>query len=225
MSRRRLTPLVLAAATAAALSAPTGAHAATTSSTCSKASTARGVTRIAKSKLGVVFTRDRKPVFIPGATLLGCAYGGKVVKLSRICCEGERVKVGGTFVFYAYQGSAEGDETDKVGLYDLKTGKRLKFKKLRPNAEGPDPEIETGGNAYSLTVTSKGSVAWIQEITDDNGEPTGSLELRIADGPKRSERIADTGKLSKDSVKLSADEKTLTYTKDGATKTVQLTAP
>ncbi len=226
MRRRCLAPLVIAAVVATAILAPAGtAHAAATPSTCAKASKARGVTRIATSRLAVVFTRDPKPVSIPNATLYGCAYGGRVLRLSKICCEGQKVKLAGTFLFYAYRGSAEGDETDKIGLYDLKKGKRVKFKKLRPNEEGPDPEIETYSTAYSMTVTSTGSVAWIVPLFDANDEFLDDYELRIADRSDRAERIADRGKLDKNSVRLGSDEKTLTYRKDGATKTGAISSP
>jgi hypothetical protein len=219
MTRRHAGSLVISAAAALAAVVPGTAQA--RASTCRSASTASATTIVARDKVAVVFTRDRKPS-LPNADLLGCVYGGRVFALKSICCEGEQVSLAGRFLAYSYQGSAIGDETAKIGLYDLRTGKRLGFTKLRPNSEGPDPEIETYSSVRRLAVTSSGAVVWLIEVQDSDGLATGSYELRAADGKTRKERVVDSGKLDPKSMKISRDEKTLTYTKNGAAKSVSL---
>src|SRR3954464_240159 len=122
MNRRQAAPLLMAAAAAIAVLAPGTAEA--KSSACRTASTARGVTVIARDKDAVVFTRDRKPS-LPNADMVACVYGGPVFALKGICCDGEQVSLAGRFLAYSYIGSAIGDETAKIGLYDLKTRRHL----------------------------------------------------------------------------------------------------
>jgi len=47
-------------------------------------------------------------------------------------------------------------------------------------------------------------------------------ELRAADGTARKERIVDSGNLDLKSLKISRDEKTILYRKDGADKSAKL---
>lgn len=125
---------VVAAVVAAAALAPGTAQA--RSSACSAASKARGSKIVARDKLAVVFIR-------PGETLFeACTYGGPVFKLKAICCEGERVRLAGRFLAYTYKGSGIGDETSRLGVYDLKKKKRVRIAKFNPNG-GSNPETST----------------------------------------------------------------------------------
>lgn len=208
MSRRLVGFVVAAAAVAAAALVPRTAPA--RSSACREASKARGSKILARDKVAVVFSRR-------GETFLkGCTYGGPVFKLKAICCEGEQVRLAGRFLAYTYTGTAIGDETNKLGVYDLKKGKRESIAKLDPTGEGPDPEIETGSFVEQFAVTSKGSLVWLVDaVTADQGS-NGRYELRAADGTPPKERIVDSGNLVPKSLEISPDEKTILYRKDGA---------
>ena len=147
-----------------------------------------------------------------------------VTKLN-VCCEGERFVLGGTFVGYTYQGSAIGDESNKVGMYDLSTGKQRHIVKINPNGEGPDPEIETFSYVVRMVVTRTGAMAWIvpAPLHDANGGVSDTdFVLTAVDGNPLTERIIDTGHIDPKSVKLAADGHTLTWTRDGAPQTTAL---
>ncbi|MEA2375362.1 MAG: hypothetical protein QOD53_1825 [Thermoleophilaceae bacterium] len=210
------------AASAVAVTALLGAitpaaHAATRSPSCRSAVKAPGTKIIARDRLAVVFLGRRQTFF------RGCAYGHPVRKLRAICCENEKVRLGGRFAAYTYTGSAIGDETSKVGVYDLRSGRRERFTKLQPNSEGGDPaEIETASFVEDFAVNSRGSLVWLIDQTDADGNPTGQFELRAADGPARTERIVDAGKLGRRSVSLSSNGKTIRYRKDGMDQTAPL---
>jgi hypothetical protein len=207
---------VAIAALVAACALPAASSSAA-SSACRSASQARGTKIVSQGKLAVVFLPRN------ASTYRGCVFGGSVRKLKAICCEEETAHVGGRFAVYTYSGTAIGDETSKVGVYDLRSGKRVRFTKLDPTGEGGDPaEIETYSFVSASAVTPSGSPVWLGEKVDGDGNPTGDLELRAADGPKHTERIVDNGKISAKSVKISADGKTLTYTKDGAPQAAPL---
>jgi hypothetical protein len=222
MSMRQAGLVVVAAAVATAALAPGTAQAA--SSTCSAASKARGSRVVVRNKVGVVFTRDPAANPFSEARLRGCTYGGPVFKLTAICCEGQRVRLAGRFLAYSVQGSAEGQETDRLGVYDLKKRKRIKFKKLVPNRGGLGPgEIETAADVPDFAVTSKGSLVWLVDVrTDENRVVEGQYELRAADGPARTERIVDSGKIDPTSLRISRDERTISYRKDGVAKSAPL---
>ena len=119
-----------------------------------------------------------------------------------------------------YKGSGIGDETSRLGVYDLKKKKRVRIAKLNPNG-GSNPEIETGLFVAQFAVTSKGSLVWLisGERVEEVADPP---ELRAADGTARKERIVDSGNLDLKSLKISRDEKTILYRKDGADKSAKL---
>lgn len=167
-----------AAPSAVAKSAPSGP--------CHKASTAAGMTIVAKSAKGVVFQNAR-------GIFRGCAYKPARVRVLDICCQSERVRVAGVFAAYVAQGTAIGDETDKIGVYDLRSGKRRAIRKLSPNSEGGGIEIDTGNQITIFRVARDGGVAWIQTTRNADASPSPVLQVRAAGGRHRWERIVDEG--------------------------------
>jgi hypothetical protein len=218
MNIRTASVLAVAALAATITPAATAAgHAKAGPSACRSAAKAPGTEVVARDKVAVVFISRKQTVF------KGCTYGGTVRKLRAICCESEKVRLSGRFAAYTYTGTAIGDEASKVGVYDLRSGKRERFAKLEPNSEGGDPaEIETNSYLEDFAVNSHGSLVWLIDTLDSDGEATGEYELRAADGPARTERIVDSGKLGRKSLSLSANGKTIRYRKDGAKRTAPL---
>jgi hypothetical protein len=213
--RRHSFLLVAIAALVVAVGLPASAPA--SSSACRSASKAHGAKIVAHDKVAVVFSVKKQTAF------QGCAYGHAVRKLSAICCELEKVRLSGRFAAYTYSGTAIGDETSKVGVYDLRSGKRERLAKLEPNSEGGDPaEIETGSFVENFAVNSHGSPVWLIDQLDANGQPNGQFQLRAADGSAHTERIVDSGNIARKSLSISSDGKTIRYTKDGAAQTAPL---
>ena len=151
----------------------------------------------------------------------GCAYGHPVRKLTNICCEGERIRLAGLFVAYTYTGTAIGDETNKLGVYNLTTGRLERIAKLAPHSEGAGREIETGSFVPAFTVTSRGVLVWVQDVLTSFDDPacsrceTGKFELRAADGSPLSERVVDSGKIEPRSIRVDRQERSVLYRKDG----------
>jgi hypothetical protein len=74
--------------------------------------------------------------------------------------------------------AAIGDETSKVGVYNLHSGKRERFTKLEPSSEGGDPaEIDT--NSY-VRRRNHGGLS-----SDDFPVATRQLLRRRGDEPHR----------------------------------------
>ncbi|MCA1656679.1 MAG: hypothetical protein LC713_03045 [Actinobacteria bacterium] len=184
--------------------------------TCRQASQAPGVHVIARNSTAVVFRTHKGSIF-------GCRRSGRRAYRVDVCCEGEKFKLAGHFLAYEYQGSAIGDETVKIGLIDLKNGRPRVFAKLEPNSEGPGQEVETYSFGVPFFVTSTGSLIWFQApIADNTGKPLGAPELRAVDGSPAAERVVDSGNIDAKSIRLGADQRTITYTKDGQPQTAQL---
>ena len=196
--------LVIAAVVVAAALAPGTAPA--RSSACSVASKANGSKIVARSEVAVVFSRRGE------RSLLGCTYGGPVFKLNAICCEVEQARLAGRFFAYTYTTTAIGDESSRLGVYDLKRRKREKVANVR--------ELDTGSFVTQLAVTSRGSLVWL--INGQREEGADPPELWAADGPARKKRIVDSGNLDLKSLKISRDEKTILYRKGGAAMSVPL---
>lgn len=197
-----------------ATAAPGHASARASSSSCSAGSHARGSRIVARDGQAVVFLRR-------GVTYDGCLYGHSVLKLSNICCEGERVRLAGHFVAYTYTGTAIGDETNKLGVYNLRTRRVERIVKRTPNAEGPGREIETSSFVPAFRVTSHGALIWLQDILTSFDDPncasceTGKAELRVADGTPPRERVVDSGKIPARSLKVARNERSISYTNNG----------
>jgi hypothetical protein len=203
----------MGAAVLAVAFAPAAAQA--RSSSCSAASTARGSKIVRRDRVAVIFRRHGSSV------LRGCAFGHRVLKLSEICCEGERDRLAGHFVAYTYQGTAIGDETNKLGVINLVTGRLERMIKLAPHSEGGGREIETGSFVPDFEVSSHGALVWIQDVLTDFEDPhcagceTGKFELRAADGKPPREHVVDSGKISPRSLRISRDHRSILYTKGG----------
>ena len=129
-----------------------------------------------------ILARNRSAVlFRRHGNTYGCLRRARRVTKLNVCCEGERFVLGGTFVGYTYQGSAIGDESSKVGMYDLSTGKQRHIVKINPNGEGPDPEIETFSYVPRMVVTRTGAMAWI--VLPPSTTPTGACRTPTSSSP------------------------------------------
>jgi hypothetical protein len=170
---------------------------------------------VARDRRAVVFRRRG------GTYLRGCAYGHPVRTLTNICCEGEQIRLAGLFLAYTYTGTAIGDETNKLGVYNLATGRLERIAKLAPHSEGAGREIETSSFVSTFAVTSRGVLVWVQDILTSFDDPacsrceTGKFELRAADGRPLSERVMDSGKIEAKSVRVDPSERSVFYRKDG----------
>jgi hypothetical protein len=195
----RYTSLLLLAACAATVAAAPAASA-KSSPTCAALAKQNHYKTFARSKEAIVFGRAGKRV------VRGCVTGARRSFLLDALCCGPRFKLAGRYVGYAYEGSAIGDETSKVGAIDLRTGKNVSYPKIAPNMEGAGREIETGSQVAAYFITKSGTLVW---VTYDQ---TGGT-IHAGD---RAERVVDQGAIDLKSVKVSADGRTITYTKDGA---------
>lgn len=205
---------VLLLATVAALAQlPASAPGATTGKRppkCGAASKAGNAKIVDRSRQAVVFRR--KQVYY------GCVYGSREVrKYQELCCQNVRVDVAGHFMGYTYEGTAIGDESNKLGAFNLRTGTQLKIAKLAPNSEGGGREIDTSAIVPDFLITATGALVWLQA-------PAGSdqYELRAGDGTPRRERVVDSGMIAPKSLKRGAGGKSVKYTKDGAAATAKL---
>ena len=201
--------LVVVVAAAAAFTALPAAPASAAQS-CSSASKARGASVVASSDTAVVFGNGR---------YYGCLYKkGKVRKLPVSCCFPERFTLGGRYVAYTFRGSAEGDETDRIGLYDLKTGK---VKNLDPGNTFEPNVIDTGQIIFGFFVRTNGTIAWLQTSGDQQASVPGPNQVHVV-GPDGVNRVIDEGNIPQGSLGLSSDGKTLYWLKDGAPQTAVL---
>jgi hypothetical protein len=146
---------------------------------------------LARSSAGVVFERR--------TNLYGCTYRQHKVRVLRTCCTDLEFKVAGVYAGYAATGSAIGDESTKLGVFDLRTGKLRAIRKLSPNSEGGGREIDTNGHVTAFRLSKSGGLAWIQSNGHfDSSQPGPGTygpdqELRAAAGAHPWERVVDTG--------------------------------
>src|SRR4051794_33714124 len=187
---------VVLAAFAALPAAPASA-----APSCRSASTARGTRVVTVSETAVVFTRK--------ANYYGCLYKkGNLRKLPVSCCFPERFTLAGRYVAYTFRGSADGDETDRIGLYDLKTGKG---KNLDPGNTFEPNVIDTNQIIFGFFVRTNGTIAWLQ--TTDPATDEGPNQVHVV-GPDGVNRVLDEGNIPQGSLGLSSDGKTLYWLKD-----------
>lgn len=87
-----------------------------------------------RSAEAIVFKRGRDDGF---DKLYSCLFADG--KLRRIAPEFQlgTYKLGGHFLAYVYAGSAIGDESDKIGVLNLRTHRNRLIKHLDPTSEGP----------------------------------------------------------------------------------------
>lgn len=207
----RTSGLVLLAAVVAAAFSPGSSlgAAAATRPECRAASKTDGARIVDRSRLAVVFRR--KDAFY------GCVYGSRAVRrYGALCCEGVRVDVAGRYVGYTYQGTAIGDGSNKLGVFNLRTGTRGRIAKLDPTSEGGGPEIDTGALVPDFLVTSTGALVWLRSLG------AGEYELRAGDGEPLKERIVDTGRIRATSLARSDGGRSVTYVEDGVMITTRL---
>jgi len=199
--------------TVALLAACPGAQAGP--SGCARASHARGTKIRGHDAVAVVFTREE-----PGGIrdYYACLKAGRrVIGIPHLCCSDVQFKLAGRFLLYTYRGSAIGDESNKIGLLDLRTGRLEPVAKLHPHAEGAGREIDDGELVVKLLVTSAGAAFWLEYPTAASEPP---YDLRGAIGTPKAERIIDAGKIDPSSLRLSRDGRTLLFTNGGLPKSV-----
>jgi Ca2+-binding RTX toxin-like protein len=121
------------------------------------------------------------------------------------------VKLAGRYVAYATPGSAIGDEFDRMYVYDIRAG---------------HPVIQEASNSIgSIALKPNGSVAWIQySLVRPANSDTNVFEVRKESMAERQgnvliERAAGIGPRS---LKLTGDGASVTWTRDGATRTAPL---
>jgi len=202
---------------------PASSALARTGGTCRHDSRARGAHVLARSREAVVFSRG-------AGGYRGCVYSGGRVRKLDVCCENVVFKVAGRFAAYTYTGSAIGDESNKLGVYDLRTGRLRPIAKLAPSSEGAGREIDTSSTVTSFLVTAAGSLAWIQKVRTATGSPEpGSAfrlgpdsEVRAASGAHPRETILDRGNIGPRSLRVT-HRHTLAWTRDGSRRTAPIT--
>jgi hypothetical protein len=194
------------------LAVPAGAEA-KAGNACRSASKADGVEVMARNSTGVVFRRKSLNIF-------GCTY--KKAKVRRLHAPYTDItfKIAGHYAAYTAQGSAIGDESSKVGVFDLLTGK------LRVG------DIETDGFVKALALSKSGGIAWIQDNLhpQTSGEPGPGQygpdqALRAATPSHRAPHVVDTGSTDNTGgglARLRLRSGVLSWTNQGVAKTAKL---
>jgi hypothetical protein len=163
ISSRSLLLVVAVAAVACAATAPAPASAAT--NPCRAESMRPGSTILAATKDAVVF-RSRKY-----KTEAACTYRDKRITVigGFACCQLVRYALSGRYLAYAARTDQADFEVDEMGVVDLRTGKRLRYKK-----QSASTTVDTNGYVESFFVTSRGTLVWSQTFfqneahTDEN---------------------------------------------------------
>jgi hypothetical protein len=188
---------------ASSSAAPSGA--------CHRAAVAPAAEVLAKSTAAVVFARN--------GAIYGCTYKQAKVRRLETCCDALKFRVVGVFAGYTASGSAIGDESTKLGVFNLKTGRLRAIRKLDPSSEGAGREIDTGAFVTVWRLTSAGELAWVQAVRHADGTLGPEQELRAAAGRRPWERVVDTGTIAK----LSIDGR-LRWTNQGISRSTHLDA-
>ncbi|MEA2297333.1 MAG: hypothetical protein QOF77_269 [Solirubrobacteraceae bacterium] len=178
---------------------------------CRAASHAPSTKIRAADRLAVLFTRRDGPGGV--RNFYACLRDGhRLVPIPNLCCSDVQYRLAGRFLAYTYQGSAIGDESNKIGVIDLRTGRLEAITKLAPHSEGGGREIDDGEIIVRLLVTPAGTAFWLEHPTSTSRGP---YDLRGATGRPKAERIIDTGNVDPKSLRISHDGRALLYTKDG----------
>lgn len=201
----RSSVVVLSLLLGAANAGPAAARPAARS--CDAAAAARGMTVAAHGARGSVYARDGE--------YFTCVRSRVRLHHVTSCCSDARFRLRGVWAASVSQGSAIGDETDKVAVVDMRTGRLRPVRKFAPTSEGAGPEIETSSFVSRLVLAADGAVAWIQRTRHADGTLGPDLELRAVAGRRAWERVVDAGALAPGSLRLSAG--TLTWKKAGVT--------
>jgi hypothetical protein len=202
---------VVAAAVACLAAVPAPAQAATNS--CRAESMRSGNTVHSANRAAVLFASRRLKQDV------ACTYKDRrLVRLgSVVCCQLERYALGARYLGYAYRLDEADNEVDELGVFDLKTGKRLRYKQTSGAST-----VDTNGYVRSFYVTAKGTLAWVQafQANDAQPNPTDIAVRAIAAGGTT--QTLDTGNIDSSSFAISVGGKTLYWSKDGAVKSAPI---
>jgi hypothetical protein len=122
------------------------------------------------------------------------------------------VKIAGRYIAYATLGSGIGDEVDRVYVYDVVAGRQLIVE-------------PTYSYVSALALKSNGSVAWIQGavIYGRDGSRQRMEVRKVSLTERQGNVLLDIGSgIAPKSLKLSADAKSVSWMRDGATRTATL---
>ena len=169
---------------------------------------AKGSHVIVKSKEAVLYTR--------GFYHYGClASTGRPVRLldegGGFTEAGEAgPKLAGRYVAYITQGSAIGDEFDRVYVYDLKVGRQFFF--------------WSSNFVQDLELKRNGSVAWIQaSIANFPGDTFGYEVRKFGNEENEGTVLVDRGTdIDRHSLTLTADRNGIAWTRGGTARTAPL---
>jgi hypothetical protein len=188
---------VLSLAALLVSAAPAAAH------HCRASSTSRGATIVYRTSEAVVFNK--------GVYTYGCLYRpGDVRRLPTEGGEVDDFVQSGRYLAYSTSGSAIGDEFDRVYVFDLKTGRLLR--------------------TYSSTFVSKivvkrnGSAAWVQaSVVQSPAEGQPVREVRKGEVGEVDDELLDrSAGVVPESLALSADRTTVSWTRDGAQRSAPI---
>ncbi len=213
LNRACLASIVLAAS--AAIGSP--AQAAPSPNRCTTASHRSGAHIDRRNTRAVVWHRN-----VAGERrVYACVFRDRVVRRLRSDPSG-RLKLRGTWLAYVYAGSAIGDESDKIGVVNLRTGRNRAIAHIDPSSEGQLDETDNGGSIPNFAIATNGTVAWLTTAPlRDPGVDRTQLTLRVGDGRRPAERIVDQGRIARLSLRVNAAGTRVTYTKDA----IALSAP
>ena len=211
LRRRPICLCVALAALACAVTAPAPAAAATNS--CRAESTRSGNSIVVANRTGVVFNSRRLK------DVVACTYKDRrLVRLRGVCCQFERYQLGARYLGFAYRLDEADNEVDEMGVYDLKTGKRVPFSKQ----SGPTT-VDTGGFVESFHVTAKGGLAWIQLFRpEDNGTPDPNDVGVYTIAPGGQPQQLDRGNIDPNSFAVSSGGRTAYWTHDTVVKSAPI---
>jgi hypothetical protein len=171
------------------------------------ASRSKGARIVVKTREAVMFTK--------GLYYYGCLSSLGIVR--RLPEEGGGIDVtaphlpalAGRYVAYATSGSAIGDEFDRLYVYDLRAG--------RPFL------IESSTFIRGIVLKRNGSVAWIEAAPADAGDQPVWDVRKWANEEREGSVLVDRGAdLDPDSLALSADRTSISWTRGGAPRTASL---
>jgi hypothetical protein len=212
--RHSLRLFIAAAAIACVAAIPAPAAAATNS--CRAESIRSGSTILLATSQAVVFRSKRYK------TEVACDYKDRriVVIGGFVCCQLPRYALasGGRYLGYAIRLDQADFEVDEMGVVDLKTGKRQRY-----SGQSAATTVDTNGYVKSFHVTSRGTLAWLQEwfVNEAHPEDNDYAVRSIAPGKDTTE--LDTGKtIDPSSFAVSSGGKTAFWVKDGATKSAPI---
>lgn len=160
-------------------------------------------------------------VFGKAGEFYACANAVRRLRHVAMCCDAAQWRIRGRWAVYIAQGSAIGDEFDKLGIAALRTGRLRAIRKEAPNREGgTGGEIETASFVRRLVLGTGGAIAWTQAVRHEDGTLGPDVELRAVAGATAWERIVDTGAVDPASLTLSSGR--LHWKRSGAARATDL---